>query len=120
MPFFAKKKNLQIFQSLYLSCGESLNHSTFMTLSHNYKPHTEDIFENIIYITKKTPKLVAKILATKFGFVPDCLLNWYKPPGSGGSAQLKWVKYLIPAWISNFIIIYIHYKVWDAIVLFHN
>ena len=22
--------------------------------------------------TKKTPKLVAKMLATKFGFVPDC------------------------------------------------
>ena len=26
-----------------------------------------------LYITKKTPKLVAKILATKFGFVPDCI-----------------------------------------------
>ena len=32
--------------------------------------HIEHIFENITYITK-TPKLVAKILATKFGFVPD-------------------------------------------------
>ena len=30
------------------------------------------MFENITYIIKKTPKLVAKILATKFGFVPDC------------------------------------------------
>ena len=29
--------------------------------------------ENITYCTKKTLKLVAKILATKFGFVPDCL-----------------------------------------------
>ena len=35
--------------------------------------HIEHIFENITYITKKTPKLVAKILATKFGIVPDCL-----------------------------------------------
>ena len=30
-------------------------------------------FFNITYIIKKTPKLVAKILATKFGFVPDWL-----------------------------------------------
>ena len=30
------------------------------------------MFENISYIKKKTPKLVAKILAMKFGFVPDC------------------------------------------------
>ena len=29
------------------------------------------------YITKKTPKLVAQILATKFGFVPDCLEHYY-------------------------------------------
>ena len=85
MPFFAKKKPSK-FSKAYISCGESLNHSTFMILSHNYKPHTEDIFENITYITKKTPKLVAKILATKFGFVSECLLNWFKPPGSGGSA----------------------------------
>ena len=28
--------------------------------------------EHGIQHTKKTPKLVAKILATKFGFVPDC------------------------------------------------
>ena len=28
-------------------------------------------FQSIIYITKKLPNLVAKILATKFGFVPD-------------------------------------------------
>ena len=43
---------LQIFQSSYLSCGESLNHNT---VSH-YQTHTEHIFENITYITKKTPK----------------------------------------------------------------
>ena len=29
------------------------------------------MFENITYIYKMTPKLVAKILATKFGFVLD-------------------------------------------------
>ena len=28
-----------------------------------------------MYTTKKLPNLVAKILATKFGFVPDCLLQ---------------------------------------------
>ena len=60
---------LQNFQSSYLSCGESLNHNT---LSHYYLRHIKHIFENITYITKNTPKLVAKILATKFGFVPDC------------------------------------------------
>ena len=49
---------LQIFQILYLSCGESLNHNT---KSHYYEAHIEHISENIIYITKKTPKLVAKI-----------------------------------------------------------
>ena len=59
---------LQIFQSSYLSCGESFNHNT---LSHYHYIHIEHIFENITYITKKAPKLVAKILATKFGFVPD-------------------------------------------------
>ena len=45
----------------------------FITLSLNYNEH---IFENIIYIyiqQKKTPYLVAKILATKFGF----LLDWF-------------------------------------------
>ena len=31
--------------------------------------HIKHIFENIVYITEKTPKLVAKILATKFGLV---------------------------------------------------
>ena len=31
----------------------------------------EHIFQSIIHITKKLPNLVAKILATKFGFVPD-------------------------------------------------
>ena len=41
-----------------LSCGEFLNHKT---LSHYYKTHIEYIFENITYIIKKTPKLVAKI-----------------------------------------------------------
>ena len=59
---------LQNFQSSYLSCGESLNHNA---LSHYYYRHIEHIFENITYITKKTPKLVAKILSTKFGFIPD-------------------------------------------------
>ena len=48
---------LQIFLSLYLSCGESLNHNT---LSH-YEAHIEHISEDITYITKMTPKLVAKI-----------------------------------------------------------
>ena len=49
---------LQIFQSSLLSCGESLNHNT---LSHYHYIHIEHISENITYITKKTPKLVAKI-----------------------------------------------------------
>ena len=31
----------------------------------------EHNFENIMYITKETPNLVATILATKFGLVPD-------------------------------------------------
>ena len=48
---------LQIFQNVYLSCGESLNHNS---LSHYYKAHIEHISKNITYITK-TPKLVAKI-----------------------------------------------------------
>ena len=34
------------------------------------------LFLKITHITKKTPKLVAKILATKFGFVPDWL--WFR------------------------------------------
>ena len=42
-------------------------------LSHYYETHVEHIFEDITYITKKTPNLVAKILATKFGFVSDWL-----------------------------------------------
>ena len=42
--------------------------------------HIEHIFETITYITKKkkTSKLVAKILATKFVFVPDCLDMFFK------------------------------------------
>ena len=60
---------LKVFQISYLSCDEFLNHNT---LSHYYKTHTEHIFENITYIWEKTSKLVAKTLATKFGFVPDC------------------------------------------------
>ena len=60
---------LQIFQSSHLSHDESLNHNILL---HYHWAHFEHIFENIIYITKKTPNLVAKILATKFGFVPDC------------------------------------------------
>ena len=35
-----------------------------------------NIFLKTLYITKKTPNLVAKILATKFGFVPD-LISWW-------------------------------------------
>ena len=31
------------------------------------------MFENITYSTKKTSKLAAKILATNFGFILDCL-----------------------------------------------
>ena len=63
---------LQIFQSSHLS-WESLNHNT---LSHYYQTHIEHIFENITYITKKVPKLVAKILATKFGFCTR-LVNYF-------------------------------------------
>ena len=32
---------------------------------------TDRAIKGFYCITKKTPKLVAKILATKFGFVPD-------------------------------------------------
>ena len=53
---------LWIFQSSYLSHGESLNHNIF------FSKHT---FENITYTLHKSPKLVTKILATNFGFVPD-------------------------------------------------
>ena len=52
---------LWISHCTYLSYVKSLNHNILS-------------YENIIYITKKTPNLVAKILATKFGFVPDCSL----------------------------------------------
>ena len=47
----------QIFWSPYLSCGESLKRNT---LSHYHYTHIERISESITYITKKTPKLVAK------------------------------------------------------------
>ena len=67
---------LQIFQSSHLSHGESLNHNI---LSHYHHTHIEHIFENIMYTMKKTPNLVAKILATKFGFVP----GWLPQPGLG-------------------------------------
>ena len=69
--FFKKLPQLiaiQNFQSSHLRHGESLNHNV---LSHYHQTHIEHIFENIIYITRKTPNLVAKILAVKFGFVPD-------------------------------------------------
>ena len=33
------------------------------------------LVENITHITKKTPQLTAKILATNFGFEPDCLCS---------------------------------------------
>ena len=49
---------LHIFQSSYLSHGESLNHNI---LSHYHLTHIEQIFENITDITKKTSKIVATI-----------------------------------------------------------
>ena len=66
------------FPISYYSCGESLNHNT---LSHYYdiiRTTLNIFFENITYVTKETPKLVTKILVTKFGFVPDCwrLSHW--------------------------------------------
>ena len=60
---------LQMFQSSTINHGESLSHNILLNF---YLTHIEPIFQSIIYITKKTPNLVAKILATKFGFVPDC------------------------------------------------
>ena len=57
-----------IIQCTYLSYVELLNHNI---LSYYHYKHTEQNFEHIIYITKNTPNLVAKILATKFGFVAD-------------------------------------------------
>ena len=71
---------LQIFQSLYLSCGESLNHNT---KSHYYEAHIEHISENITYITKKTPKLVAKI------WLPNLVL--YQTTGTYGGPALRYV-----------------------------
>ena len=66
----------QIFQSSYINHEESLSHNILL---HNYQINIEQIFRSIIYITKKQPNLVAKILATKFGFVPDCLPTWFNP-----------------------------------------
>ena len=48
---------------------KSLNHDIPLSLD------ILNIFFKTLYITKKTPNLVAKILATKFGFVCDCS-NW--------------------------------------------
>ena len=79
LQFWTQSVTLQIFQNSYLSHGESLNHNIS---SHYYKTHMKHIFENITYITNKTPKLVDKILATNFGFVPDLLLE-----GAGHSIQ---------------------------------
>ena len=59
----------RIFQSSYLMHGECLYRNM---LSNYYKPHSKHSFGNITYIANKTPKLVAKILASNFGFVPDC------------------------------------------------
>ena len=86
---------LQIFQSSYLSHGESLNHNILWHYHDYHKTHIEHIFENIIYITKKAPNLVAKILATKFGFVLDCLITnahypeWYPASSYKASAVLE-------------------------------
>ena len=61
---------IQIFQSSYISHGESLNHNILLHVTLMF-----NIFYKALYtswcITKQPPKLVAKILATKFGFVPD-------------------------------------------------
>ena len=61
---------LQIFRSSYLSCGETLNHNTYHII---IRPILKIFFKTLL-ISQKTPKLVAKILATKFGFVPDCCM----------------------------------------------
>ena len=60
--------------------GKSLNHNILSHYYYTYIKHTGN-FENITYITNKTPKLLAKILATNFGFVPvywskSGLVNW--------------------------------------------
>ena len=39
------------------------------------RPTLNKFWKTLLILQKKTPKLVAKILATKFGFVPDCLVN---------------------------------------------
>ena len=57
---------LLIFQSLYLSCGESLDHDTVSY----YGPHLTYFWKHYIYYKKDT-KVGSQNLATKFGFVPD-------------------------------------------------
>ena len=84
----------QIFQGSYLSCGESLNHNI---LSHYYLTDIKHIFENITYITKNTPKMVAKILATNFGFVPDWDLGLKKKAQQLTLMGELWV-YIISIW----------------------
>ena len=49
----------------------------------------------LIYIPKKLPNLVAKILATKFGFVPDCyIVDGSVEKNQGGNCY----HVLVPVW----------------------
>ena len=59
---------IRLILNLRLICPEG----HVLSLKKSNPIHIELIFENITSITKNTPNLVAKILATKFGFVPDC------------------------------------------------
>ena len=52
------------------------------------------IFENITYITNKTPKLVDRILATNFGFVPDLLLE-------SAGYSIQYVIHHMNDWLGN-------------------
>ena len=66
--------SLRNFSSSYINHEESLSHNIFL---HYYLINIKHIFQSVIYITKKLPNLVAKILATKFGFVPAWLICGY-------------------------------------------
>ena len=63
-------------------------------LLHYYQTNIEHIFQSIIY-HKKIPNLVAKILATKFGFVPDCyIVDGSVEKNQGGNCY----HVLVPVW----------------------
>ena len=79
---YLKKNNLSlpwklIFSKSYRSWQPKLISQSWgipeHILSHHYKTHIKHILKNIAYLTKKTPKLVTKILAANFSSEPECL-----------------------------------------------